>query len=145
MSNENELKDVLKGTIKNTRTGKEFEFNARETHRDEQQETLRFHGTMVDPESDSSVHLSSIAVNLSNKADSGTEIPLTDARVLFVAYTRSGATTEPRHFYGDKEKPGFVTLQHSGERINGKLQFTTEAVGGDSYKVDVIFDRGPSR
>ncbi|MED7666531.1 hypothetical protein GXB78_04795 [Pseudomonas moraviensis subsp. stanleyae] len=143
MSNENGLENVLKGTVKNLRNGKEFKFYARETHRDEQGGTLRFHGTMVDPEGNSSVDLSSIAVNLSNKADSGTEIPLTDARVLFVAYSRNGATT--RNFYADKEKPGFVTLQHSGDRINGKLQFTTEALGDDSYEVDVIFDQGPSR
>lgn len=145
MSNENGLENVLKGAVKNLRSGKELKFFASETHRDEQGGTLRFHGTMVDPEGNSSFHLSSIAVNLSNKTDAGTEIPLTDARVLFVAYTRSGATTEPRHFYADKEKPGFVTLQHSGDRINGKLQFTTEAVGDDSYEVDVIFDQGPSR
>lgn len=145
MTSEQTLKDVLKGTVKNLRTGKEYTIEARETHRDEQQGTLRFHGTMLDPEVDDGVHLSVIAVNLKDKADSGTEIPLKDPRVLFVTYSRYDSPTQARVFYGDKEKPGFVTLQHSGGRINGRLQFTTEAVGEDSYQVDVIFDHGPPR
>lgn len=143
MNDKQDLKDVLKGAVKNLRTGKEFKFDAKETHRDEQQGTLRFHGTMFDPEIDDGFHLSVIAVNLRDKSDSGTEIPLDDPRVLLVAYTRYYSHEHPGFFYADKKKPGFVTLQHSGGRINGRLQFTTEAVGDDSYEVDVIFDRGP--
>ncbi|KNH29622.1 hypothetical protein ACS77_02810 [Pseudomonas syringae] len=133
-----EAEGAIKGTITNLQTGKEYPFLASWIYRDEQQGTLRFHGTMTDPEAPGKQV--AVGVQFSQKnAPSGT-YPFDDPQVLHLSYTKYGEGDKPTVYF--KAITGEIVLHNSypQQPIDGGLSFTTETHGGDHYRVKVTFD-----
>jgi hypothetical protein len=127
---------TMKGTLKNLRTNISYPFLARSIWRDEQQGTLRFHGTMDDPETQGK--LVAIGLQLSSSEQQSGTFPVGDSKILHLTFTQNGNDGDV-HFSAES---GEVVLQRKQfqKPINGRLVFKTKAVGDDRYDVDVIFD-----
>jgi hypothetical protein len=127
----------MKGSITNLYTGKKYPFNSTWIWRDEQQETLRFHGTMPDPERAGWTAL--VALQLSQKDASG-NYEVGDKRILYLGYSSRSNSDESQAIF--KAKTGTVVIQNSypEQPINGKLDFETLDWGNDLYHVEVIFE-----
>ncbi|WP_283180365.1 hypothetical protein [Pseudomonas svalbardensis] len=132
-----EAKGTIKGNITNLYTEKKYPFNATWIWRDEQQGTLRFHGTMQDPEREGRTVV--VGVRLSQKDASG-NYETGDERILYLSYSSrnlsDGGTIE------FDATTGTVGIQNSypQQPVNGKLDFQTSKVGRDHYHVEVVFE-----
>jgi hypothetical protein len=131
-----EATGTLKGSITNRYTEKKYPFNATWIWRDEQEGTLRFHGTMPDPEREGWTAL--LALQLSQKDASG-HYEVGDKQILHLGYSSSHPDGSQASF---EAKTGTVVIQNSypEQPINGKLDFETLDWGNDLYHVEVIFE-----
>ncbi|TFB36898.1 hypothetical protein [Pseudomonas sp. F01002] len=133
-----EAKGGIKGTITNLITKIEYPFNATWIYRDEQQETLRFHGTMPDPENDHKKV--AVALQLSQKnAPTGT-YPFDSPKVLHLSYLKYDVDGEGHSVYYEAIS-GHVDLVNAypDSPISGKLVFKTTVIDDISYRVDVKY------
>ncbi|MHC8394827.1 hypothetical protein ACYZT8_14410 [Pseudomonas sp. LB3P93] len=127
---------VMKGTLENLRTGKSYEFLATFIHRDEQQGTLRFHGSMIDPEIPEKYV--GVGLQLSSSSEPSGTFLVGDPRILHLSYTRYSDDGSDDYF---RAESGKVVLQRGADRneINGRLDFKTESIDGNQYVADVVY------
>jgi hypothetical protein len=127
----------MKGNITNLHTEKKYPFNSTWIWRDELQGTLRFHGTMPDPEREGRTAL--LALQLSQK-DASDNYEVGDKRILLLDY--SSISNSGGGELSFKAETGTVGIQNSypQQPINGKLDFVASGVLEDRYHVEVIFD-----
>lgn len=124
---------VIEGTVKNRHTETEYSFRTEGTWRDEQNGTLRFHGSMKDPEGESKYM--QVSLQLSKSDQPAGSIAVGDPKILHLALIK-GESGEQVF----KAISGEVTLErHPENAVKGQLTFTTSTRVFISYDVDVTF------
>ncbi|MGP6459675.1 hypothetical protein [Pseudomonas parakoreensis] len=133
-----EATGVIKGEVKNLHTEVTFDFLSTWIWRDEQNETLRFHGTMPDPLVPGRTWL--VALGLSDKSQPSGTFPVGDSRIVYLNLVTFGIGEPTRTF---EASSGYIVLEHhSNNDINGKLVFQTKQQAFDSFDVNVTFAIG---
>ncbi|MHC8339285.1 hypothetical protein [Pseudomonas sp. HLT2-19-2] len=128
----------IKGTVTNRQTNEEYKFNADGIWRDEQEGTLRFHGSMVDPENPANIV--GVALQLTKIDTPSGTYRFDSEKVLHLSYFKQDVADSTKvHYY--KANRGNVELKNTypNQPISGMLVFNTESIEDISYKVDVKY------
>ncbi|MHC8350756.1 hypothetical protein ACYZT7_15785 [Pseudomonas sp. RT4P38] len=127
----------IKGTVTNRQTNEEYKFNADGIWRDEQEGTLRFHGSMVDPENPANIV--GVALQLIKVDTPSGTYRFDSEKVLHLSYFKQDVADSTKvHYY--KANRGDVELinAYPDKPISGKLGFNA-GIMDDRYRVDVEY------
>ena len=132
-----EATGTIKGNITNLYTEKKYPFNATWIFRDEQAGTLRFHGTMPDPEREGRTVM--VAVQHSQKDASG-NYEVGDEHILHLRYSSLNLSDGEKIAFDATTGTVGIQNRYPQQPVNGKLYFQTSRVGRDQYHVEVVFE-----
>ncbi|MHC8344116.1 hypothetical protein [Pseudomonas sp. RT6P73] len=124
---------TMKGTLINLRTAESYDYFATYIYRDKQGGTLRFHGSMKNPEIPEKYV--SVGLQLSKHDEASGEFEVGDPRILHLFYMQYD-----KDVYFDAASGNVVFQRGEGQdEINGRLLFKTKTIGDVHYAVDVTF------
>lgn len=131
---------TMTGTVKNLYTNVESFFEAEWIWRDNQEGTLRFHGTVDDLEKPGETALIGLLLDREDVSSGtyrigDTQVKLTMSYMTFIRETGAGK----RQFIGLE---GWVELKNSypDKPISGTLWFKTKSIVHNNYEVNLKFD-----